>query len=170
MDHSTAHARNDRAVIGCALLSGFALLVAAGSAPASTPIYKCLDKNLALVYTDEPCKDGERVDIRAGDADPAAVARVERERDALDASAAQRLADQRRAALERSLAAQYAMGSAPIGFDYAAAPPLYDYGFLAYPVPGYRAFARDHRVRSFAHRAPDHQRLVPAKSRVTQRR
>jgi hypothetical protein len=169
MRNSTVHARNGRGVTGCALLSGLAVLLAVGSAPASTPIYKCFDKNLALVYTDEPCKDGERVDIRAGDADPAAVARVERARDALDASVAQRIADQRRAALERSLAAQYAMGSAPIAYDYAAAPP-YDYGFFAYPVPGYRSFARDHRLRSFPQHVPDHRRVVPAKSRTVHRR
>lgn len=169
MNHSTAQARSDRAALGCALLSGFALLVAAGSAPASTPIYKCFDKNFALVYTDKPCKDGERLDIRAGDADPAAVARVERARDALDASVAQRLADQRRAALDRSLAAQYAMGGVPIAYDFAPPPP-YDYGWLAYPVPAYRSFARDHRLRHFAPPAPDHRRVVPAKPRVVQRR
>jgi hypothetical protein len=49
---------------------------------AKTPIYKCLDKNLGLLYTDEPCKDGEQLNIRAGDADSAAVARPERQRDA----------------------------------------------------------------------------------------
>ena len=81
-----------------------ALLVPAG-ASAATPIYKCLDRNLGLVYTDEPCKDGERMNIRAGDADPAAVARLERARDAIDQSVAQRITDQRRAADQRDLAA-----------------------------------------------------------------
>jgi hypothetical protein len=41
-----------------------------------------LDKNLGVLYTDEPCKEGEQLNVRAGDADPAAVARLERQRDA----------------------------------------------------------------------------------------
>jgi hypothetical protein len=53
------------------------------------------------VYTDVPCKDGERLDVRAGDADPAAIARLDREREALDRSVAQRIADERRATLEQ---------------------------------------------------------------------
>jgi hypothetical protein len=59
---------------------------------AATTIYKCF----SLLYTDEPCKDGEQLNIRAGDADPVAVARLERERDALEQSAARRTAETRR--------------------------------------------------------------------------
>jgi hypothetical protein len=59
-----------------------------------------LDKNLGVLYTDEPCKEGQQLNVRAGDADPAAVARLERQRDALDQSAAQRIADPHRAAPE----------------------------------------------------------------------
>jgi hypothetical protein len=64
---------------------------------ATTPIYRCLDSNLGLLYTDEPCKDDEELNIQAGDADPAAVARLERVRDALDQSAAPRMAEPHRA-------------------------------------------------------------------------
>ena len=82
----------------CALMALSILLVASqGALAGTTIIYKCLDRNLGLVYTDEPCKDGERMAIRAGDADPSAVARLERERESLDRSAAQRIADERRA-------------------------------------------------------------------------
>ena len=63
---------------------------------ATAPIYKCLDRQHRLVYTDLPCKDGERLDIRVGDADPAAVALLQRERDELDQSASQSAAEQRR--------------------------------------------------------------------------
>lgn len=152
-----------------ALVSSLALLGATAAAAASTPIYKCFDKSLALVYTDEPCKDGERVDVRAGDADPAAVARVERARDALDASIAQRIADQRRAALDRSLDAQYATTSSPIAYDYAAGPAPYDYGLLAYSVPNYPSFDRRHRLRSVPQQLSDHRRVVPAKTRIPHR-
>ena len=65
------------------------------------PIYKCTDRSLGIVYTDVPCKDGERLDVRAGDPDPVAIARLDREREALDRSVAQRIADERRATLDQ---------------------------------------------------------------------
>ena len=84
----------------CALI--VALLTLAGPAGAAAlPIYKCLDKTLGILYTDVPCKEGERLDVRAGDADPKAIARLDREREAWDRSAAQRLAEDRRAMLEQ---------------------------------------------------------------------
>ncbi len=91
--------------VGAVLAVGVIGLGSGNATAAQAPIYKCLDRNLGLVYTDIPCKDGERMDdLRAGDADPAAVARLERERDALDRSIAQRITDQRRAALQRTYA------------------------------------------------------------------
>jgi hypothetical protein len=80
---------------GCLALC-LAVLFAGRAWAAATPIYKCLDRNLGLLYTDQPCKEGEQMDIRAGDPDPAAVARLDRERDALDQSAAQRMLDDSR--------------------------------------------------------------------------
>jgi hypothetical protein len=77
-------------------------LASQGAFAGTTIIYKCLDGNLGVVYTDEPCKGGERMSIRAGDADPSAVARLEREREALDRSAAQRILDERRIAAQRN--------------------------------------------------------------------
>jgi hypothetical protein len=47
--------------------------IASGSVSATTPIYKCFDRPLGLLYTDESCKEGELLNIRAGDADPAAI-------------------------------------------------------------------------------------------------
>src|SRR6266542_2898596 len=83
----------------CVLTAAGSLVVAVASATAAdTAIYKCFDNHLGLVYTDLPCKDGEKLDIRAGDADPAAVARLERVRDQFDQSAARRIVDDRRAA------------------------------------------------------------------------
>jgi len=85
----------------CALalaLSGLAGQVGA----AALPIYKCMDKSAGIVYTDIPCKDGERMnDLRAGSADPAAIARLDREREAWDRGSAQRLAEERRAMVEQ---------------------------------------------------------------------
>jgi len=78
---------------GCARLALYAGVLWAGSAlAATTPIYKCLDQNRQVLYTDERCRNGAELDVRAGDADPAAVARLDRARDALDQSAARRIA------------------------------------------------------------------------------
>ena len=87
-------------IIRGACLTCCLVVLTDGGWAATPPIYKCLDKNLGLLYTDEPCKEGEQLNIRPGDADPAAVARLERQRDALDQSASQRIADLRRAATE----------------------------------------------------------------------
>lgn len=104
--------------------------------PANTPIYKCFDKNLGLLYTDLPCKDGEQLDLRPGDADPASVARLERERDQLNQSAAQRIVDERRAVAQRDLA--YAMPGEAIydrgAPDYSDSSLAYGYPLLGYPV------------------------------------
>ena len=114
------------------------------AAAAPAPIYKCFDRHLAVVYTDLPCKDGEQLDLRAGNADPAAVARLERERDALDRSSAQRITDLRRAALERQqyvVEPNYAPNYAP-NYDataYADMAGYFPYGYAAFAgVPQYR--------------------------------
>ena len=131
---------------GCALLMlCVALLVTIGRSAATTPIYKCLDKNLGIVYTDEPCRDGELMDIRAGDADPAAVARLERARDALDRSAERRIAAQSRAGEQLNLAAAYGIGDAQNAYDFAAPPYApWDYGAIAW----FAGVGRHHPVRA----------------------
>ena len=89
-----------------AMIATGVLVLAVGVAVAATaPIYKCLDNDLRMIYTDQPCKGGERLDVHAGDPDPAAVARLQSARDQLDRSAAARLVEERRAATQRDLAA-----------------------------------------------------------------
>lgn len=116
-------------------LSLLVLAAALSGGAAAAPIYKCFDRTLGVLYTDEPCK-GEVVDIRAGTADPAALAELQREREAVSRSAAQRIADNRRA------------GAAPV-VTYADVPPVavapayadfgygypgtYGYGYAPYP-------------------------------------
>jgi hypothetical protein len=129
---------------------------------ASAPIYKCFDAHLSLVYTDLPCKDGELVDIRAGDADPAAVARLERAREALDQSAAQRMADERRATDRRAAygapAPMYDPGEQPM-----AGAADYGYGYALYPSyrrhPVHRP--RSHEMRQKLGFAPRPPYIVP---------
>ena len=114
--------------------------------PATTAVYKCFDRNLTLLYTDVPCQDGEQLDLRAGDADPASVARLERERDRLDQSAAQRIADERRAALQRDFA--YGPGG-QVFYDYPAPDYSPDYGYplVIYPSFGHPRHPRPHPPR-----------------------
>jgi hypothetical protein len=113
------------------------VLALAGPAwAANTPIYKCLDNHLGIVYTDVPCKDGERLDIRAGDADPAAVARLDRALDRLDQSADQRMLDDRRAADARASAAWSPQGPED-DMGAPAQPFAYGYGGGYYSYPSY---------------------------------
>ena len=124
-------------------------LVAPSALATTTTIYKCFDRHLNLVYTDAPCKEGERMDIDAGDANPVAVAKLEHARDMLDLAAAERIADERHAALQRGLAAttrrppEEDRGER----DYGSALASYDAGYVVYP-----AF----RPRSMRHRMARH--------------
>lgn len=139
--------------IGQACLACCLVVLTGGSWAATTPIYKCFDKNLGVLYTDEPCKEGERLNIRPGDADPAAVARLERQRDLLDQSASQRIADQRRAAAGGGDASRLRhepldeRGSEDYGPAYVS-----DYGIVSRRVMHHRAMGPrpTPRVRHFA--------------------
>lgn len=152
--------RSARAVGGWCLALG--LVAFAGSSWAATPIYKCLDKNLSLVYTDVPCKDGEQLDIRSGDADSAAVERLERERDALDQSAYQRAADERRTLVGDPVAtAPYAAGDQSEWYDHA---PAYgaDYGIYSYWLMHYNPMRpRKTKAQHMRHFAPRPPYIVP---------
>ena len=127
---------------------------------ASTPIYKCLDANLGFLYTDEPCKDGEELNIRAGNADPAAVARLERTRDALDQSAARRIAEVQRA---QNAMPRYAFQDEQGAYDYQA----YDLNAYDYPPYGYGGMwwlpraAHVHMPRNRGPKALEHRRVAP---------
>jgi hypothetical protein len=144
---------------GACLALCLVVLTAGGAWAATTPIYKCFDKNLGLLYTDEPCKDGEQLNIRAGDVDPAAVAWLERARDALDQSAAQRMADDRSdaALVERAALMAYAPAEERGANDYG---PTYvsDYGFVSYPFmhhhPMHPRQPKLHHMRHFAPHPP----------------
>jgi hypothetical protein len=113
---------------------------------ANTVVFRCLDAHLSVIYTDLPCKDGQAFDTRAGEADPVAVARLERVRDALEQSAAQRIIDERRLAGQKELAAQSRRdaGDGRNGEDMLA-----DGGY-GYAVAGYLP-VRPHPTR---HRSP----------------
>jgi len=155
-----------------AALAAVLLLPAATQAWGAAPqIYKCVDRSLGILYTDVPCKEGERLDVRAGDADPAAIAQLAREREALDRSAAQRIADERRATLQRRY---YDPGPAYLGPDvaaYAEAPDYsaygygYTYGGVYTPEP---RRMHDGRRDRFDRRA-EHVRAVPARPAVPHR-
>ena len=153
-----------------AMIAAGALVLATSVADAATAsIYKCLGANLVVIYTDQPCKGGEQLDIRAGDADPAAVAQLQRARDQLDRSAAARVVEERHTAAQRDLAALARRErdedrSAPYGPDGSASP--YDDALLWYPafVPMHSAhLRRPHPPRTAAPRsfAPNPPYVVP---------
>lgn len=70
------------------------IVVMSSVATANTPIYKCRDAHGGLLYTDTPCKGGERLNLKPGVADRAAILRLERAQAALDELAARRRADE----------------------------------------------------------------------------
>jgi hypothetical protein len=70
------------------------IFVMSSGAAANTPIYKCKDAHGGLLYTDKPCKGGERLNLKPGVADPAAILRLERAQAALGELAAKRRADE----------------------------------------------------------------------------
>jgi hypothetical protein len=121
-----------------AALAVCASLAAAEAGAATTPIYKCFDRDQSVLYTDQPCK-GEVVHVRAGQADPAALARLDRERDALSQAIDRRLAYDQRIRLAREypppsyLPPSYAAADYGVEVTYPAyAPwPYYGYGYGA---------------------------------------
>jgi hypothetical protein len=146
----------------CCLLAVSALCLAGAPAwAADAPIYKCLDSHLGLVYTDVPCKDGEQLDIRAGDADPKAVARLDRALDQLDQSAAQRMLDERHATDWRASGGwlprrpEDDMDTEPA----SSAPYAYGYGYGYLPYPPYVRPVRHRPHRSVP--VPGHVPAVP---------
>jgi hypothetical protein len=124
-----------------AIVAVAALLFAIGEAQAATaPIYKCVGKDLGLIYTDQPCKGGEQIDIHPGDVDPAAVARLQGARDMLDRGATARLAEEQRAAAQKELAAmarrQRDEDRSAADAEYSAAVSPYDQYLSWYPGTG----------------------------------
>jgi hypothetical protein len=118
-------------------LAALCLLGANGSAlAATTTVYKCFDRNLTVLYSDEPCS-GERISVKTSDADPAALAELQHERDALARSTAQRIADSRRAALERASAPQFVYPAeedvGTYGGGGAYYPAYAPYGYASMP-------------------------------------
>lgn len=145
-----------RFVLGAAMparalcaLTGLAWLMPLSSLAATDPIYKCIE-DLRVVYTDVPCRNGEQLNIRAGEADPAAMARLQRERDLLDQSAAQRIAAQQR---QRDWSTRYVTEDFQPGYDM----PPYDYGGVWW-LPG---VARPHPPKPRGPKAHGPRRSAP---------
>jgi len=129
--HGHRRSRIDRVLLATCL----AVFAAGNAFAASTTVFKCFDRDLGVLYTDEPCK-GEQMNIQVTDANPAAIAELQRERDALARSTAQRIADSHRASLEKAYAVPYVnppeqdFGAYSDGFGYP-----YGYGVAPYSTP-----------------------------------
>jgi len=123
-----------------ALAIGALALLAPSANAAVTTVYKCFDRSLGVLYTDQPCR-GESISIEAGATDAAAVAELQREREAVSRSAAQRIADNRRAGIDRDYAPRYVYAGPPVA-DFANDiyyPAGYGYygGYGGYGYGGY---------------------------------
>ena len=117
-----------------AALAALALGIAPAASAAVATVYKCFDRHLNVVYTDQPC-GGEKLDIELGRVDQNAVAELAREREALSRAVAQRIADNRR----------YPVAAAS---DYIAVPPLPDGSEVYYPAGwGYYPQYGNDRIR-----------------------
>jgi hypothetical protein len=116
----------DATKLSTAWLTAALAALALGVAPTATAgvatVYKCFDRHLNVVYTDQPC-GGEKLDIELGRVDQNAVAELAREREALSRAVAQRIADNRRYPV--------AVGS---GSDYIPGPPPSDGNEIYYPA------------------------------------
>jgi hypothetical protein len=138
--------------------------VGVGARAGTSTIYKCFDRNLGVLYTDQPCK-GEQLEIRAGDPDPSAVAALERERDALSRSMAQRIADQRRAALDAQRAVEWVYPPPPDPNVHAANDVYYPVGWGLAPYgtarPNRQADRRPDDRRDRASYVPNPPRGLP---------
>ena len=107
---------------------------------ATTTVYRCLDAHLNVVYTDVKCKDGESFDIQTSEADAAALARLDRQRDALDRSADERLRAERLAAAQR-------MVPIPMASETGSDDSLGYDRYYTYPVAGYGTVFDHHPLR-----------------------
>lgn len=115
-------------VLIASLLALGACMFAGAADAASTLVYKCFDRNFNVLYTDQPCP-GEQIEIRAGEPDAAAVAALQKERDALAKSIEQRIADSRK---PRAVVVQESYVLPPATGAYAANDVWYP-GYFAYP-------------------------------------
>lgn len=118
-----------------ALFVALGALGAASATAAETAIYRCRDVGGQVLYTDEPCKGGDRLELHPGEADPAAMQALASVRDALDRSAAERRLEL--AAESARKAANRARGEAEVAAadQSDAAIPYYAYpaGVVRYP-------------------------------------
>src|SRR5215203_1204502 len=114
-------------------LAALLLVIATAASAAVTTVFKCFDRNLNVVYTDQPCR-GEQLDIEAGRVDQNAIAEPPRDREALSRAVAQRIADNRRHPV-----------AAP---EFVAPPPAGAGSEVYYPAGlGYYAPYGDDRMR-----------------------
>jgi len=81
------------AAVRASLALGLAIVVSAVADASEAPIYKCIQADGGVLYTDSLCKGGELLDIQSSAPDPAAIKRLERAQAALDRSAIRRTAD-----------------------------------------------------------------------------
>jgi hypothetical protein len=141
---------NTIALTTCTIV--FATLAFARTADAE--VYKCTEAGGKVLYADVPCRGGSVVDVRAGSADPAAIARLERQGAEFDRNMiARRAADEASAIQREALNAQLRQAEAAQRASEAAADMQTQYYGPAYFVAPRVKPPRSHR-HSHAHQAP----------------
>lgn len=137
----------------------FSIVVAAYASTAGAAVYKCTEPGGQVLYSDIPCKGGAVVDVRAGEADPGAIDRLERERVEFERNMSLRRAADEAAAIRReALNAQLREAEAAQRMAEAAAnsAPQYYVPAFGFVAPRLKRHAHSHKVT----RAPRHN--VPA--------
>ncbi len=74
------------------------------SGPATTDVYRCTTADGGVVYLDQPCRGGVKLDIAPGVADPAAIEKLRRDQEADARRQAARDAQAREVELQREIA------------------------------------------------------------------
>ena len=82
------NSRWGQAFLGAALASFGA--IAHGQDSSASTVYRCHGADGAIEYRDYPCKGGAVVDMKPGEADPAAIARLQRAQAEFDRALARR--------------------------------------------------------------------------------
>jgi hypothetical protein len=134
-----------------------AIVIAAYASTAGAAIYKCTEAGGQVLYSDVPCKGGSVVDVRPGDADPAAIARLERDRAEFDRNMVARRAADDAAALQRAaLDARLREAEAAQRVAEETASAAVPYYSPLFVVPHVKRHSHPHKVR------PAPKRNVPA--------
>jgi hypothetical protein len=144
------------------------LFIVGNAAAKSVSVNKCVGPDRQVLYTDQPCKGAERLEVEAGNANPAATATLARYQDALDQGTAQLLA---REARDRSGSGALTLIAPPVSqpFQYDSANPSDPYYVDGFPWGASPPFLAKQRPRYVRPRVVEPRRFLPVPPPVPHR-